>query len=79
MGNAAGTADGKNAVFIPEPLEGKTGRLVPFQQLYFHEGLYSQNPASVITWNIRFRDLGLIPRPCFQLISFVPSKACSMS
>ena len=60
MGDAAGTADGKNAVFIPKPFEGKTGRFIPLQQTYFHEGLYSQNPAAVIAGNICFRDPAFI-------------------
>ena len=60
MGDSAGTADRKNAVFILEFLEGKARWFIPLQQMYFHEGLYSQNPASVITRNIRFRDLAFI-------------------
>ena len=60
MRNAAGTADGKNAVFIPEPFEGKARWFIPLQQTYFHEGLYSQNPAAVITGNVRFRDPAFI-------------------
>jgi hypothetical protein len=60
MGNAAGTADCKNAVFILELLKGKARWFIPLQQTYFHEGLYSQNPAAVITGNIRFRDLAFI-------------------